>query len=364
VTLTLAIDARMHAHSGIGTYITQVVPRLVRQRPEWEFVLIGDPAAWDALADAPNVRTRSNASPIYGAREQWEIARLVPGGALLWVPHFNVPLAWRGPLFVTVHDLFHLAMPRLAGGPHRRAYAHLLLERVRRHAAGVAFDSAFTEREFLRLVGTPHGQATVVHLGVDSGWSRIPPAPSPRPRPYFLYVGNVKEHKNLSLLVRAFRHLIPDTAFDLVVAGQMEGMRTHDDSILRLAAESGGRIVLTGKVPDALLRQLVAHAEALVIPSLYEGFGLPALEAMAAGCPVIASTAASLPEVCGDAALAFDPHSEAALHERLREIAHAPSLRADLRTRGLARAAGFTWERCAAETATAIASAAARRVAR
>jgi len=141
---------------------------------------------------------------------------------------------------------------------------------------------------------------------------------------------------------------------DLVIVGQKEGFITGDRKVESGAAELGGRVKFTGLVDDALLKRYVACADALVLPSFYEGFGFPPLEAMACGCPAIVSDRASLPEICGDAALYCNPDDVEDIAARMLEVATNEALRAQLRERGLARARQFTWDRCASETLAVI----------
>jgi glycosyltransferase involved in cell wall biosynthesis len=226
--------------------------------------------------------------------------------------------------------------------------------RVSRSADAIMTDSEFTRSEFTRLVGVRRAEPQVVHLGVDRGWFEIPPSLSPHPRPYLLYVGNVKPHKNLSGLLQAFEQLGPRMSCDLLILGKNEGFLSEDADARAAAERLAPRVQLLGAVPQEMLKRYVSHAEAVVQPSLYEGFGLPPLEAMAAGCPAIVSRAASLPEVCGDAALYFDPLDSGSIAEAILRLLHQPELRATLRRRGLERASQFTWDRSAAAVLTVL----------
>jgi glycosyltransferase involved in cell wall biosynthesis len=181
--------------------------------------------------------------------------------------------------------------------------------------------------------------------GVQPDASQQPATPR---EPYFLYVGTIQPRKNLVRLLEAFAQLSPE-APRLVIAGKRGWLSAP---IERRAAELGlaERVVFAGYVPDAELPGLLRGALAFVFPSLYEGFGMPVLEAMAAGVPVLTSSTSALPEVAGDAALLVDPCDTAAIAGGMARLAGDASLRADLRARGLARAAEFTWERCARET--------------
>ena len=126
---------------------------------------------------------------------------------LFWSPHYNVPVLSRAPLVVTVHDVCHLAMTELYGGAARLAYARFMFGTVRRRAREILFDSDFTRAEFVRHVGEPRRSTTVL-LGVDPSWRSAPTSRRPHPRPYVLFVGSAKPHKNLVALIRAFRQLL------------------------------------------------------------------------------------------------------------------------------------------------------------
>jgi glycosyltransferase involved in cell wall biosynthesis len=346
----------MIRHSGIGTYLRNLLPRVIAARAAWRYTLIGprEPLL-ELAAGNPSVDVVASTAPLYSVREQLALRRLVPPDAdLFWTPHYVIPLLLRRPMLVTVQDVFHLAMPELVGGAARRAYARFMFAAVRRRAARVLFTSEFTRGEFQRLVGAARGPVSLVPLGVSDAWRG--PADATEPPlagPYLLYVGNVKPHKNVAALVRAFLRVADRVPHRLAIVGRLDGMRTSDDEVRRLAATSD-RVHLAGEVSDEALAAWVRHADAFAFPSLYEGFGLPPLEAMAADCPCLVSTAASLPEVCGDAALYCDPRDEAGMGERIVSLATDIPLRESLRARGRARAALYTWDRCAAGTVEAI----------
>lgn len=342
----------MH-HSGIGTYIQALVPRIVEARPQYGFTLIGVPehlaaAAW---AHRRHVRLRACNAPIYSVAEQLALPIAIPRETTLyWSPHYNIPIAHRGRMVVTIHDLAHLALPHIFRGWHRRQYARAMYGFVRRRADAILCDSEFTTREYTRLVGIGRACPKTVHLGVDERWFCVARQHRPHPRPFFLYIGNVKPNKNLGTLVRAFAQVSSAVPHDLIIVGRREGFITADSDAAHAAASLGARVQFTDFLPTEVLEQFVAFADALVMPSLYEGFGLPPLEAMAASCPVIVSRAASLPEVCGDAALYFDATDQAELAACLVQLARSPSLQQDLRIRGRRRAQQFRWETTAAQT--------------
>ena len=185
------------------------------------------------------------------------------------------------------------------------------------------------------------------HLGISPEWSGAGKYPRTRERPYLLYVGNVKPYKNLGRLVEAFLSVRERIPHDLVIVGQSMGLITGESpAFFERVQAADDRIVLTGHVSEEDLLSLVGNAETLVMPSLYEGFGLPPLEAMAAGTPTLVARAGSLPEVCGLASLYFDPLDVGDMAEKLVQIAWDAGLRAELRARGLERSKMFRWEEC------------------
>lgn len=347
------MDLRLLEAAGIGRYLRQLVPRITERLPA-EYLFLGDPAAIrdHDIDRASGVRIADARAPIYSIAEQLELRRLVPPGIdLFWAPHYNIPLLRVPRLVVTVHDVLHLARPEFTPGLHRRAYARAMFGAIRRRAAAIVADSRFTARELARLADVALDRITVVHPGLEPAWFEPVAAERPHPKPYFLCVGNLKPHKNLGRAIAAFASLADSLPHDLVVIGKREGFLTGDRESHAAAASLPERIHLLGNVPDARLRAYLRHAEALVFPSLYEGFGLPPLEAMASGCPALVARAASIPEVCGDAALYFDPLDVGDIAGAMRRVATSAALRDELREMGHARARGFPAEAAAEHTA-------------
>ncbi|HEX5091314.1 MAG TPA: glycosyltransferase family 1 protein [Burkholderiales bacterium] len=357
--MNLAVDVRKLGDSGIGTYVANVLARLVPAFRGGEVRLLGERGAIEQLpwARGERVSVIQCSTPTFSVEEQLRLPALIPRDTgLLWSPQFNIPLFYRGKLLVTIHDVIHLAQPRFMEGWHRRAYARALLAAVRAKADRVIADSRFTADELVRLVGVDRARIEVIHLGVDDAWYSVPRSPRPHGKPYFVFVGNVKAHKNIRGLIAAFGALAERLPHDLVIVGKKEGFVTGDRQVERMSAALGERVKFTGLVDDELLRRYVACAEALVLPSFYEGFGLPPLEAMACGCPVIVSNRASLPEVCGEAALYCEPEETDDIAAKMLRVAQDADTRAGLRERGLRHARTFTWEKCARETLAVIES--------
>jgi glycosyltransferase involved in cell wall biosynthesis len=343
---SLTIDARLWDASGIGVYLQALLPRLAALLPHKIYIIHGTDT--EPFSTLPNITYIACDAGMYSLKEQYTLPRLIPRNSTLWVPHYNIPLLYRGKLLVTVHDVAHLALPEVFGAA-KRLYARALLTAVRQKAAHIFFVSEFTENSFIQIVGKPRGTTSVVHNGVEESWFAA--KPTPRDQPYFIAVGNVKPHKNLGRLVEAFLRVADKIPHTLLLVGKKDGFRTGDNAILAAAEQHPERIQFTGFVPTDALQGLVAGAEALVMPSYYEGFGLPPLEAMACGTPCIVSNAASLHEVCGDAALYINPFSVDDIAEKLLHLAGDGALRETLRTAGLQQARRFSWDKAAGEMA-------------
>ena len=346
----------MFRHSGIGRYLRNLLPPLLPLLDADHVRVLGSrdlfaSAPW--LSD-PRIELFTTSAAIYSPQEQLLSLR----GAyrdtdLLWVPHYNAPLWYGGRMVVTIHDIAPVAIPAILSNAVKRAYAKLLIERAVKQADSILCDSQFTLDELSRL-GVAAEKMTVAPLGMDSDWPlSAPPHREPDGIPYLLFVGNIKPNKNLGLLLRAFASIQHRVPFRLVLAGRIKGLGTADSAVLQQAASLGDRVHFTGEIDDATLQSLYAGAAALVLPSLYEGFGLPLLEAMQLGCPVLASSAASLPEVGGDAALYFDPHSVSDLAACLLQVSDSAAMDS-LRARGRLRVTHFSFARCAQQTAAVI----------
>ncbi|MCA1644902.1 MAG: glycosyltransferase family 4 protein [Chloroflexi bacterium] len=263
---------------------------------------------------------------------------------------------WRS--VVTLHDLAFLLYPGTHGAASRAYYA-ATGESVR-HAERVIAVSQRTASDAVRLLGVDPSRIRVVHEAAAPGFwprprdglvalaGRLGFDPDPR-RPYVLFVGTLEPRKNLPLLVEAFAQMQRRLDAQLVIVGARGWL---DEPIFAAHARSGlgdaARFV--GSVGEEDLAVLYSHAGVFVLPSLYEGFGLPVLEAMACGAPVVASNAGPLPEVAGDAAVLLKPEDPDAWALALRDVLSSPSLADDLRRRGFARARAFDWQRSALAT--------------
>ena len=292
-------------------------------------------------------------------RLSWEMLSQAPD--VLLVPSHVLPLVHPRRSVVTVHDLGYQYYPE-THTLGQNLYLRWSTRFNARAAARVVVDSEATRQDLVRYYGTPEEKIVVVYPGRDESLAPVSdPAALAAVReryklagPYLLYVGTLHPRKNLVRLVQAFAALLGSAValpanLLLVLAGQKGWL--YDD-ILAQVRKLGltERVILTGYVPDADLPALLSGAQAFVFPSLYEGFGLPVLEAMACGTPVICSNASSLPEVAGEAALTVDPLATEALVEALVRVLTDAALRHSLVEQGFRQMRRFSWSRCARET--------------
>ncbi|NUQ75948.1 MAG: glycosyltransferase family 4 protein [Polyangiaceae bacterium] len=361
-------------HRGIGMYALTLAKAFAKIQPRpadleiylalgrglaLRVVPLPDDPAW---IEAEALRGKPVPYTVYYATKQTvALARLMAEGVDL--VHAAEP---KGACFpprcrtiVTCHDI----IPAVLGPPYRSRFtpawvsAAVATARYRLPDHVIAI-SAYTRSDLERVTGISRDRVSVVHHGVDASVFHLDKGPHEAARiraiagerPYFLYVGGFDERKQVPELIAAFARAARDLDHALVIAGRIG--RNERAPIERAVAAAGAkeRVVLAGFVSAEDLPALYRGATAHVMPSTYEGFGMTVLEAFACGCPVIAARTSSVPEIAGDAALFVPPGDTDALSEAIGRVALEESLRRSLTERGLARAAQFTWERCAAET--------------
>ncbi len=272
-------------------------------------------------------------------------------------PDFVLPPVARAVKVLTIHDLSFLRVPECAD-PRLRWYLGQVVPRSVRRADFLLADSQSTRHDLIELLGVPPDRVQVIYGGVDARFAPVEDEETlrrvrdryARGRPYILAVGTLEPRKNYPTLIRAFARAREEARLPhvLVIVGRKGWVydpifAAVDDLKLR------DEVLFPGFVPDEELPALYSAADVLVTPSFYEGFGLPALEAMACGAPVIVSDVSSLPEVVGDAGVRIDPRDEAGLADALLRVIQDSALRAALRAAGLERARQFTWEGAARE---------------
>lgn len=323
-------DPRWSGPHGIGRFADEVVARLPGARP----LAIG-------------ARRLSLLDPLATA-----LAALRLREGVYFTPGFNPPPRSAVPVVFCIHDLIHLRFPAESTAV-RRAYYRLVVAPAAPRAARILTVSEFSRREILEWTSLPGERVVVVGDGVSAAFT--PDGPRHEPGyPYFLYVGRREPHKNLPGLLAAFAASRSRADARLLLTGDADGVTVE------LARRKGiaERIAFAGTLDDARLAAHYRGAIALAMPSFYEGFGLPMVEAMACGTPVLASNVTALPEIAGQGnALLVDPAREDAIGEALDDLASDSELRGDLSRRGMARAARFSWAGVGAEVARQLAGA-------
>lgn len=379
--MRVAVDARPAVapdRTGIGQYTWELLRHLPRVDPGTNYAawylnargMVGGPRRFLQEIAAPNLAERWIPIPARWfdrlshrfdlPRVEWFVRFDV-----LFAPNFIPPPTRARELVVTVHDLAFRRFPETA--PHGTRWWLGRLDRAIAGAARIIAVSESTRRDLLELYGVPPERVVVIPHGVDRDVFRPASAEeleAVRRRfgidgPYLLSLGGIEPRKNLPGLVRAFAALPPGLRPVLVIAGagvawNPEGGRLLDEALGEVPREVRRRIVLVGYVAGGDKAILIGGAEALVYPSLYEGFGLPVLEAMACGTPVLTSDVSSLPEVAGGAAVLVDPRDLDSIRDGMERLLADDGLRGRLAQAGMARAAGFSWTETARRTAAVL----------
>lgn len=322
--MRLGIDARMINSSGIGKVIENILRRLLTRHRDWEFFILGEKRELEKkyIYALDQVKIIECCSSIYSAYEQWELPRKIPSNLdVMWIPHYNVPVFYTGPLIVTIHDLAHLALPAINQNLLKKLYAKIMFQCVAYKAKKIVCISKFTINELQKYIGVDNKKIELVYNGVDDTWFHIDKKEHIYSVPYFIYVGNIKPHKNLYRLIDAYRMVSCMIKQDLLLVGKKDGFITGIDDINERIEGIEHRIRFTGYIEDDVLQRYVAQSDGLIFPSLYEGFGLPPLEAMAAGKKVLAAKIPAVEEVCEGAAIYFDPYNTEDMAEKIRLFA-------------------------------------------
>ncbi len=360
--MRIAIDARKLQDFGIGTYIRNLLIELSRLDRETEYVVLCRPE--DRRADlglGPNFRLVAESARPYSIGEQVRIPlRLLRERVqLVHEPHYVLPPATRCRSVVTIHDCIHLMFPQYLPNRLALVYARASMWSAVRQADRILTVSEASRRDILRFFPVRPEKVQVIHNAIDA--RLLLPADPARmdlvrqryqlDHPFVLYVGNIKPHKNVERLIAAFgraREAGPDDLKLLIVGDELSRYPSLRQMVHRHKLDKHVRFL--GYQPAATLASFYRLARAFVFPSLYEGFGLPPLEAMACGTPVVTSNVSSLPEIVGDAALLVDPTDVDAIADGIRRAVHDDSLRQTLIARGLTRARQFSWSTSVART--------------
>ena len=352
--MKVAVDSRnlIGSRAGVGRYLQnllehftslcnhsfyiyshrEVVDRIIHVNYHY-MVLRGHPLFWKQVL-----------LPLHQLRHNYD---------LLFVPTYSSPVFFKGKVLLTVHDLIFAKYPQWANWKQSIRFSVVVPMTIRRADCLIAV-SETTANDIIALTGIPHSRIEVVHLGVDKIFCERSESGSRQLRekykidyPYILHVGSIHPRRNIKRLIEAFLFLKNEKkiAHHLILIG----LNFHRSSEFRNNSVHRD-IHYFGFVPDDDLVDFYSQAEIFVYPSLYEGFGLPVIEAMACGTPVITSNVSSLPEVAGDAALLVDPESTGSIADAIQKLIFQQGLRRELIDKGRERSAQFTWEKASLQT--------------
>lgn len=362
----LEITAAVQQGGGIGRYVREMLSALsdIDQSNQYRLFYASKNKSSHATLDLPdNFRVRHlPVNDIWLARI-WQRIRLplpvelITGFLDIYhSPDFTLPPILSDiPTLLTVHDLSFLRDPESAA-PGLRGYLEVAVKRSVQLATHVLADSQSTKNDLIELYATPEDKITVLYAGVSSTFRRITDLDQlmkVRKRyrlgdqPFVLSVGTLQPRKNHATLIKAFELTLMDSDYNLVLAG---GQGWSYEEVYDLVRSRGlqHRVLFPGFVADEDLSALYSSADVMAFPSLYEGFGLPVLESMACGVPVLASNLSCLPEVAGDAALFVDPRDVEAMSAAMLKLVSNVDLRGTLRKKGFERVEQFSWQSSAA----------------
>jgi glycosyltransferase involved in cell wall biosynthesis len=364
------VSRTVEESTGVGYYAKHLVHALAGIDPENDYLLYGIfydcyPEGWKkvAIPKSLNFRLHQKNSLSWLVRKRWVNAgrhkeKLLGGIDLLHSTAFTMPLVSHLKVIVTIHDLSFFVFPQ----HHTEANYQFVTRNVHqaaRRADYIIADSESTKKDIMRFLHVPEERIEVIYLAAAEalGEKRSPDSITQIKskygikKPYLLMVGSMEPRKNMTSALIAFKALkeTKKIDFQFVIAGG-KGWKNEAFYHLLKKLSIDEHLVLTGYVPEEDLPALYQGAEVFVYPSLYEGFGLPVLEAMSSGTPVITSNVSSLPEVAGDAALLVNPMEIFDLYKAMEALATRPELRDEFRSKGLERSEIFTWEKTARKT--------------
>lgn len=358
----LVIDVRKAMDAGIGTYIQQIVPRVCEELRDirCKLLISEDALGWVGELKKqrnPNIIFEKFDPPPFSILEQIIYRRILINSTAFWATSLSHPLFYSGRLIATVHDVAQLALPRrMAGGCVTKMASRIFLNSILGYSREIIFVSQFSRSEFIHHVGNPKQPTSVIHLGVDSKWfEKVSIRSTIDCTPYFISVSSIRPHKNFAFLLKAFLNVAASIPHNLIIAGDKRGLKSIEPELMKEVSKMGERIQFLGRISDADLKNCVANAEAMIFPSLYEGFGLPPVEAMAAGCPVITSSSSAMKEVCGDAVMYFDPCELESLTVALFTFSKMnANSRGVMIQKGKSKASEYDWSVAAKSTANVI----------
>lgn len=366
-TYTIGIDARMFGTAqaaGIGQYAEELTRHLVKNDPVNQYrVFVTNEAGSAFPIYAPNLVKTVVPYRHYTYSEQFLYPGLLQQNKLdlIHYTNFNSPIFFNKiKSIVTIHDLTLWFFPgRRQTSAFKRLLYRIVIRQACRNANHIIAITEATKQDIVRLLKIDPGKITVVYEAASPRYHPVSGSANLEQlkrkfnitKPYFLYVGQWRAHKNVIRLIRAFALVRRRYQLDyqLVLSSKIDPIYSQVQSTVKELGLSGD-VILTGYVADSELPYLYSGAECFVFPSLYEGFGLPPVEAMACGTPVVSSNTSCMPEVLGDAARYFDPQNIEDMAKVMAEVGRSYSLKRDLKARGLKQAKLYSFDRMAKET--------------
>jgi glycosyltransferase involved in cell wall biosynthesis len=363
-------------HTGSGQYTLQLLKQLVRVAPQYEYALVvphkNSFEIVDITADTDLQLLASNLQlPHSNFRKLLFEQSIMPRAAhayeadALHVPYWAPPLRSSVPIVVTIHDIIPLILPQYRGGPLVRAYTELV-SAATRGATLILTDSEASRSDIVQHLRIPADRVRTIYLAADPEFTdRVDPIDTAAlrknydlPEEYVLYLGGFDVRKNVETLLQVYtwaQDVLGDN-YPLVIAGNLPDR--HDDffrdpRVIAKQIEVEDVVRFIGRVAEEDKVALYQQARTFLYPTVYEGFGLPALEALACGVPVVGSNASSVPEIVGDAGVLVDPQDARAMAGALIAVCTEDPLHDELSKRAQKQAAQFSWERCARETVQA-----------
>lgn len=351
LNLKVGVDARMIAHSGIGVRLYHLLSTLSQKKEIPDIYLFGDPELLKKYSELSNFKVIPYFSKIYSISELLghpEMKKM----DLLDIPHFNYPLFYLNKCIVTVHDLTPYVMKSFFPSKIKRVYLQIIL-RLLRYSKKIISVSEYTARDLEKYFGYPRSIQKVIYNAVDHSLFHKKSTEDIQefkkkynlPELYFLSVGIGKGHKNFDFLVDSLRpkYISGEIKTILVIAGTGGNI---PQSMQRKIKGIENYIHILPKIPYQDLPLLYGGAKCLLYPSLYEGFGLPLVEAQASECPVVSSNASVMPEILRDSALYFDPSKSEELIDALQKLEKVST---ELKQKGMENSNRFQWEHSADE---------------
>lgn len=348
----LTLDARMINHSGIGTNLKNMIPILAEN---YSLTLLSSKKILSSFEWISKVNIIEVNSPIYSLKEQLELPKKIPHCDLFISPHYNIPIfrIKTSKRAVIINDVNHLVFANQLS-LHKKLYAKYMINAAISKSDKIMTLSEFSKNEIIKYANVNQKEIKIIFCGIDiekiklnlhnKAFEEIQSTYN-LPQNYFLYVGSIRPHKDLKTALTAFKIYTEkyQTQKKLVILGVQKDDYNGSDELSKIGDHEN--LVFPGYVKDEELPLIYKNASCLMFPSIYEGFGLPPVEAMACGCPSIVSNSASLPEVCGEGALFFEPHNAEELIEKMSLLENDSALRNGLIKKGYDNILRFTVEK-------------------